>query len=47
VFFINILHFSGVDNALALSLGGPECENNIKMDLSKIEWDGMNWINLA
>jgi hypothetical protein len=30
-------------------LGRPRrrCVNNIKMDLRKLEWDGMDWINLA
>jgi hypothetical protein len=25
----------------------PRWVNNIKMDLREIEWDGMNWIDLA
>jgi hypothetical protein len=31
------------------SIARPECrwEDNIKMDLRKIEWDGMDWINLT
>jgi hypothetical protein len=30
-------------------LGRPRCRwvDNIKMDLREIEWDGMNWIDLA
>jgi hypothetical protein len=30
-------------------LGRPRCRwvDNIKMELSKIGWDGMDWINLA
>jgi hypothetical protein len=30
-------------------LGRPRCRwvNNIKMDLREIEWNGMDWINLA
>jgi hypothetical protein len=30
-------------------LGRPRCRcvDNIKMDLRKIRWDGMNWINVA
>jgi hypothetical protein len=30
-------------------LGRPRCKwvNNIKMDLREIEWDGMDWIDLA
>jgi hypothetical protein len=30
-------------------LGRPRCrwENNIKMDLKEVGWDGMDWIDLA
>jgi hypothetical protein len=45
-------------NAYRISVGRPEgkrplgrprrrCVDNIKMDLREIEWDGMDWIDLA
>jgi hypothetical protein len=32
-----------------IPLGRPTCRwvDNIKMDLREIEWDGMDWIDLA
>jgi hypothetical protein len=45
-------------NAYRISVGKPEgkrplgrprrrCVDNIKVDLSEIEWDDMDWINVA
>jgi hypothetical protein len=45
-------------NAYRILVGKPECKrplgrsrrrwvDNIKIDLRKIEWDGMDWIDLA
>jgi hypothetical protein len=48
----------GTRNAYRILMGKPEgkripgrprrrCVDNIKMDLREIEWDGMEWIELA
>jgi hypothetical protein len=28
-------------------LGRPRCVDNIKIDLTEIEWDGTDWIDVA